>query len=75
LPWYDIILAFLGFAVGLYLVLYHPDIEGRCCVVMRFELLLGTTTILLILEAARRTTGWVLPVMGCFFSDSLGITG
>jgi TRAP transporter 4TM/12TM fusion protein len=67
LPWYDVVLAFLGFAVGLYLVLYHPDIEGRHYIVTRFELFLGAIAVLLILEAARRTTGWVLPVMGCFF--------
>jgi TRAP transporter 4TM/12TM fusion protein len=67
LPWYDILLALLGFAVGVYLVLYHPDIEGRHYIVTPFEVFLGTTAILLILEAARRTTGWVLPIMGCIF--------
>jgi len=67
LPWYDIVLALLGFAVGIYLVFYHPDIEQRHYVVTGFELFLGASAILLILEAARRTTGWVLPVMGCCF--------
>jgi len=66
-PWYDVILALLGLAVGIYLVLYHPDIQQRHYVVTRFELFLGATAILLILEASRRSTGWCLPIMGfCF---------
>ncbi len=66
-PWYDVILGFLGLAVGIYLVLYHPDIEQRHYVVTRFEVFLGATAILLILEASRRSTGWCLPIMGLSF--------
>ena len=67
-PWYDLILALLGLAVGIYLVLYHPEIERRHYVATHFELFLGATAILLILEASRRSTaGWCLPIMGAFF--------
>ncbi len=65
--WYDIILSFLGFTVGIYLLLFHQEIEMRHYVVTPLELILGAIAILLILEASRRTTGLVLPLMGFIF--------
>ncbi|MEW6669433.1 MAG: TRAP transporter fused permease subunit [Thermodesulfobacteriota bacterium] len=66
-PWYDVFLALMGFAVGLYVAVLYPQILWRLGVVTPDRVILSTIAIVLILEAARRLTGWVLPILGLLF--------
>jgi TRAP transporter 4TM/12TM fusion protein len=67
LPWYDGLLALLGFAVGLYITLFHPEIVRRHYAPTNLELALGVIAVLLVLEATRRAAGWILAGMGVLF--------
>jgi len=66
-PWYDLLFSFLGLAVGLYAALFFPEIMRRMGDPDALRLVLGVIAILLILEALRRTIGWILVGVGVFF--------
>ncbi len=67
LPWYDAILSILGAVVGLYLIIFYPSILTRLGIISWDRILVCAIAILLILEGARRMTGWALPILGLFF--------
>lgn len=66
-PWYDLLFSFLGLAVGLYPAVFFPEIMERMGELDTVRLVLGFVAILLILEALRRTVGWILVGVGVFF--------
>ena len=66
-PWYDILFSFLSFCVGLYLVLFYPDILLSLDLITPTRLAMSTITIVLILEGVRRLTGWILLGLGLLF--------
>ncbi len=66
----DIPLALLAIAIDAYMVLEHPRIVSREWYygpMTTLDIVFGTLTILLILEAARRLTGWALPAIATIF--------
>lgn len=67
IPWYDAILSILGAIVGLYLVILYPKILTRLGIISLDRIFISGIAILLILEGARRMTGWALPILGIFF--------
>ena len=67
ISWYDVLFASLGLIVGLYITVFYPEVVLRGYQPTALELVLGTIAILLVLEAVRRTTGWILSAMGGFF--------
>ena len=66
-PWYDLGFSFLGLAVGLYAAVFFPEIMRRMGDPDAPRLVLGGIAILLIIEALRRTVGWILVGVGVFF--------
>ncbi|MBI2091004.1 MAG: TRAP transporter fused permease subunit [Deltaproteobacteria bacterium] len=66
-PWYDLLFSFLGITVGLYAALFFPEIMRRMGDPDALRLVLGVIAIFLILEALRRTVGWILVGVGVFF--------
>src|SRR3990172_13224330 len=66
-PWYDLLFSCLGLVVGLYAALFFPEIMRRMGDPDALRLVLGVFAILLILEALRRTVGWILVGVGVFF--------
>lgn len=66
-PWYDLILAVLGFAAGFYVVVFYPQILERLGFVDTGRVVVSTLAIVLVLEAVRRLTGWILPILGLVF--------
>jgi TRAP transporter 4TM/12TM fusion protein len=66
-PWYDLLFSFLGLTVGLYPALYFTEIMLTMGEPDALRLALGAAAILLILEALRRTVGWILVGVGVFF--------
>jgi TRAP transporter 4TM/12TM fusion protein len=66
-PWYDLLFSCLGLVVGLYIALLFPEILLSMGDPDALRLVLGVLAILLILEAVRRTVGWILVCVGIFF--------
>ena len=58
--WYDFVLALLGVAVIVYMLVDFEDFIYRSVVPNFWDKFFGIILILLILEASRRTTGWIM---------------
>jgi TRAP transporter 4TM/12TM fusion protein len=67
LPWYDAILALLSVAVGGYLAVYYPRIVNDIGELTADKVILGTIALVLVMEASRRVTGWVLIIISTAF--------
>ncbi len=63
IPWYDWVLAFLGFAPILYMLWDFEEFVYRAAVPETWDVIMGVILIGLVLEAMRRTTGWILSVI------------
>jgi len=61
--WYDYILAGLGVAVIVYIFLDFEEFIYRAVTPTTWDLVFGGLLIALVLEATRRTTSWILPVV------------
>ena len=61
--WYDFILALLGIAVILYMLIDFDAFIYRSVTPNFWDKFFGIILILLILEATRRTTGWIMPAI------------
>jgi hypothetical protein len=65
--WWDWALAVAGIAVAAYLIAGGDDFFDRSILPNDWDIVFGVALVLLILEAMRRTTGWILPfVTACF---------
>jgi TRAP transporter 4TM/12TM fusion protein len=65
--WWDWLLAAAGVATTVYLIAGGDDFFDRSIVPNDWDIVFGAALALLILEAMRRTTGWILPfVTICF---------
>src|SRR6478752_191150 len=65
--WWDWVLAVAGIAVAAYLIAGGDDFFDRSILPNDWDIAFGVVLVLLILEAMRRTTGWILPfVTACF---------
>jgi TRAP transporter 4TM/12TM fusion protein len=65
--WWDWVLAAGGIATAVYLVAGGDDFFDRSIVPDAWDIVFGVGLIVLILEAMRRTTGWVMPVVTVCF--------
>ena len=61
--WYDFVLALLGIAVIVYMLIDFDDFIYRSVIPNFWDKFFGIILILLVLEATRRTTGWIMPVI------------
>ncbi len=61
--WYDYILALLGIAVIAYMFIDFEAFIYRSVVPDSWDILFGVILIFLVLEATRRTTGWIMPAV------------
>ena len=65
--WWDWLLAIAGVATTVYLIAGGDDFFDRSILPNDWDIVFGVALVLLILEAMRRTTGWILPfVTICF---------
>jgi TRAP transporter 4TM/12TM fusion protein len=65
--WWDWLLALVGVATTVYLIAGGDEFFDRSIVPNDWDIAFGVALVLLILEAMRRTTGWILPfVTTCF---------
>ena len=65
--WWDLVLVALAAATILYLLIGGDDFFDRNNDPNRWDIFLGVALIVLVLEAARRTTGWVMPFIVLLF--------
>ncbi len=69
LMWWDVVCGALGVATIVYLLSGGDDIWDRNTLPSRADLFFGVTFVLLVLEAVRRTSGWILLfVIGLFLA-------
>ncbi|HLS85707.1 MAG TPA: TRAP transporter permease [Burkholderiales bacterium] len=65
--WWDWLLAAAGVATAVYLIMGGDEFFDRSILPETWDIVFGVTLSLLVLEAMRRTTGWVMPfVTSCF---------
>jgi TRAP transporter 4TM/12TM fusion protein len=67
LMWFDVLLALAALACIGYMLADFDDFIDRAVVPTRWDLVFGAALIALVLEAARRSTGWVMPLVAAGF--------
>ena len=67
LPAYDVVLALLGAWSAFYVYWFHAALVRRVGDPTTLDIITGVLCVLFILEATRRTVGWILPLItACF---------
>ena len=67
IAWYDVLLACIGAGTIVYMLLDFDAFIYRAVTPDPWDLICGITLIVLILEATRRSTGWVMPIVVILF--------
>lgn len=67
MPIVDVALALAAAAAGLYVVFLYDQIVVRAGAYTTLDTVMGALAILLVLEAGRRATGWLMPVLSLVF--------
>ena len=67
LMWPDVILAILSIVVVAYMLYWGDEFGDRAVLPTIMDQVFGVTLILLILEANRRSSTWILPFIACLF--------
>lgn len=67
IPFYDYLLAFLGFAVSFYHIYFYKDLLWRAGVYNDLDMIVSIIAVLLVLEATRRIAGPVIVSLAVFF--------
>lgn len=65
--WWDVLTALIGIGTIWYLLQGGEDLTDRATLPNQTDMMVGAVFILLVLEATRRTTGWIMPVVAVFF--------
>ena len=72
LMWWDVMAAALAIAVVTYLIMGGDDFGDRNTSPLPWDVFFGIALVLLVLEAMRRTSGWIMPfVTACFIAYAL----
>ena len=61
LQWYDVAFAAISVGIIAYMMYYGEDFGDRATDPNTLDTILGIGLVLLVLEAARRTSGWIMP--------------
>src|SRR3954462_7292877 len=67
LPWYDALLAVVGFGLGFYHWIFEADLIQRSGDPTTMDLAVGTLVVVMLFEAARRVLGVALPIIAAIF--------
>ncbi|MDR2174910.1 MAG: TRAP transporter permease [Synergistaceae bacterium] len=67
IPWYDYVMSAIGAVVTLYMVFQFRSMLGRAGMPSLLDLSIGCVGILIVLEATRRVSNPVLPLIAIFF--------
>ena len=66
-PWFDWIMAWLSIVIGFYVAIFYPSIQYVLNLETPVRIVLGAIAIVLVIEALRRTVGWIMVVIAGFF--------
>lgn len=66
-PFYDLILIGLAVATSVYVIVNYIDIVNRAGNPTTMDVVFGAILVVLVIEAARRLTGWALPALAILF--------
>ncbi len=61
--WWDVLLALLSIAIVSYMLMGGDDFTDRAVTPNLWDRAFGVALIVLVLEAARRTSGWIMPLV------------
>lgn len=67
IAWYDYILMILSVIIPVYMWVNYQAIIDRVGDANLTDVIMGTILVALVIEAARRITGWALPIIGIIF--------
>ncbi len=67
LKWWDVLLAIASVVVIVYMVASGDDFTDRNINPTNWDMVFGVMLMLLVVEAVRRSTGWIMPVIIGFF--------
>jgi TRAP transporter 4TM/12TM fusion protein len=67
LKWWDVVFALASVAIVAYILYWGDEFGERATIPTLLDQVLGCAMIVLVLEAARRTTGWVMPFVVVIF--------
>jgi TRAP-type uncharacterized transport system fused permease subunit len=65
--WFDVLLALVSLAVIGYMLAGGDDFTDRNTTPETWDMVFGVALILLVIEATRRTSGWIMPIVIGFF--------
>src|SRR6185503_30812 len=65
--WFDLVFGLAGAAILIYAIDGGDDFTDRATSPNQIDVVLGVTFMVLLLEATRRTTGWIVPVVALAF--------
>jgi TRAP transporter 4TM/12TM fusion protein len=65
--WWDVVMGLAGAAILIYAIEGGEDFTDRATSPTWLDTVLGVTFMVLLLEATRRTTGWIVPVVAIAF--------
>ncbi len=67
LPWYDVLLAILGVAVGFYHVMFYHELLTRTGINTTTDFVVAGLAVPLVLEGTRRVAGWPMVIVASSF--------
>src|SRR5699024_7530994 len=67
LAWYDVVLALISLTTAIYIFVDYLNIINRGGIPNNLDVIFGLILMILVLEAARRMTGWALPILATLF--------
>jgi TRAP transporter 4TM/12TM fusion protein len=67
LMWFDVVLALLSVATIAYMVASGDDFTDRNISPTNWDIFFGIALVLLVVEAVRRSTGWIMPIVIALF--------
>ena len=67
IQWFDVIAAAVAVAILIYAIEGGEDFTDRATIPTHTDVILGVVFIVILLEATRRTIGWIVPVVAILF--------
>jgi TRAP transporter 4TM/12TM fusion protein len=67
IQWFDVIVAAVAVAILIYAIAGGEDFTDRATIPNQTDIILGIVFIVILLEATRRTIGWIVPVVAILF--------
>jgi TRAP transporter 4TM/12TM fusion protein len=67
IQWFDVVIAVIAVAILIYAIEGGEDFTDRATIPTQLDVVLGIVFIVILLEATRRTIGWIVPAVAILF--------